>query len=484
MTLLERLGGREAITRGIVHTFRILSRRPRPSRHEEAAGEELDAYLRGLGLSPVRDGAGNRMADVPPAPGRASAPRLILQGHLDMVCEKDASCTKNMETEGLDLAVDGDYVYAKGTTLGGDDGIAVAMALAILDAQDIPHPHLEAVFTVDEEIGMLGAVSMDVSPLKGKKLLNLDSEVEGVFTVSCAGGNVTNCFLPVVRAPFEGTALTVTVSGLQGGHSGVEIHKGRANANMLLGRVLQAMDQAAPLRLVSAQGGMKDNAIPTLSSAQVVVSDEQPARAAAEAMAAAFAGEFRVTDPKVAVTLEPCQLELAPMDQDFTQKAICMLTCLPNGVQVMSADIPGLVQTSLNLGVLATGEEEMRASFCVRSSVESQKVMLVGRLSALMKQLCGRIEVFGDYSSWEYLADSPLRELMTEVYREQYGKEPSIEAIHAGVECGIFSGKLPGLDCVSIGPDLLEIHTPRERMSISSVQRVWKFVLEVLKRSK
>ena len=161
-----------------------------------------------------------------------------------------------------------------------------------------------------------------------------------------------------------------------------------------------------------------------------------------------------------------------------------MLTCLPNGVQVMSADIPGLVQTSLNLGVLATGEEEMRASFCVRSSVESQKVMLVGRLSALMKQLCGRIEVFGDYSSWEYLADSPLRELMTEVYREQYGKEPSIEAIHAGVECGIFSGKLPGLDCVSIGPDLLEIHTPRERMSISSVQRVWKFVLEVLKRSK
>lgn len=457
---------------------------PHGSRNTKGISDYCADFARERGLEYHQDSDNNIIIIKEATPGYEQAVPMILQGHLDMVCEKDASCTKNMETEGLDLAVDGDYVYAKGTTLGGDDGIAVAMALAILDAQDIPHPRLEAVFTVDEEIGMLGAVSMDVSPLKGKKLLNLDSEVEGVFTVSCAGGNVTNCFLPVVRTPFEGTALTVTVSGLQGGHSGVEIHKGRANANMLLGRVLQAMDQAAPLRLVSAQGGMKDNAIPTLSSAQVVVSDEQAARAAAETMATAFAGEFRVTDPKVTVTVEPCQIELAPMDQDSTQKAICMLTCLPNGVQVMSADIPGLVQTSLNLGVLATGEEEIRASFCVRSSVESQKVMLVGRLSALMKQLCGRIEVFGDYSSWEYLADSPLRELMTEVYREQYGKEPSIEAIHAGVECGIFSGKLPGLDCVSIGPDLLEIHTPRERMSISSVQRVWKFVLEVLKRSK
>ena len=330
---------------------------------------------------------------------------------------------------------------------------------------------------------MLGAVSMDVSPLKGRQLLNLDSEEEGAFTVSCAGGNVTTCLLPIARAPFQGSAITITISGLQGGHSGTEIHKGRANANMLMGRLLQAVAAATEMRIVAVNGGLKDNAIPIKTQAQVLVADAAAAKAAAQEMGAHFAAEYRVTDPNVAVSVEDAG-EGEAMDAASTKKVLCMLTCLPNGVQVMSADIAGLVQTSLNLGILTTEDSVVRASFCVRSSVDSQKEMLKARLSSLMEQLGGSVEFFGEYSGWEYLADSPLRDRLVAVFREQYSREPRIEAIHAGVECGIFAGKLPGLDCVSIGLDLFEIHTPRERMSISSVQRLWNFVLEVLKRSK
>ena len=469
--------------KGVFRFFEDLCAIPHGSRNTKAISDYCAAFARERGLEHYQDADNNIIIIKEAAPGYENAPAVILQGHLDMVCEKEPDCPKDMDKEGLDLLVEGDCVTAKGTTLGGDDGIAVAMALAILDAQDLPHPRLEAVFTVDEEIGMLGAVSMDVSPLKGRQLLNLDSEEEGVFTVSCAGGNVSTCLLPVVRVPFQGTALTVTVRGLKGGHSGTEIHKGRANANMLLGRLLQAMASATDLRLVEVHGGLKDNAIPTQAAAQVVAADAHAARAAAQAMAACFAAEYRVTDPGVAVTVEEGSAG-EPMAAASTQKVLCMLTCLPNGVQVMSADIAGLVQTSLNLGILVTEGGLVRASFCVRSSVDSQKEMLKARLACLMEQLGGSVEFSGDYSGWEYRSDSPLRDRLVAVYREQYGREPRIEAIHAGVECGIFAGKLDDLDCVSIGPDPPEIHTPRERLSIASTQRLWSFVLEVLKRSK
>ena len=469
--------------RNVFRFFEDLCAIPHGSGNTKAISDYCVAFAKERGLEHYQDSDNNIIIIKQATPGYESAAPMILQGHLDMVCEKEPDCAKDMDREGLDLAVEGDFVTARGTTLGGDDGIAVAMALAILDAGDIPHPRLEAVFTVDEEIGMLGAVSLDVSPLKGRQLLNLDSEVEGVFTVSCAGGNVSTCQLPITRAPFQGSALTLTIGGLQGGHSGTEIHKGRANSNMLMGRLLQAMAGATDLRIVAVNGGLKDNAIPIKTQAQVLVADAAAARAAAQEMAACFAVEYRVTDPNVAVAVEDGGAGEA-MDAPSTRKVLCLLTCSPNGVQVMSADIQGLVQTSLNLGILATQNSLVRASFCVRSSVESQKEMLKARLATLMEQLGGSVEFFGDYSSWEYRADSPLRDRLVAVFQEQYHRDPSIEAIHAGVECGIFSGKLPGLDCVSIGPDLLEIHTPRERMSISSVQRLWSFVLEVLKRSK
>ena len=478
MRILEELE-----PKNVYRFFEEMCAIPHGSGNTKAISDWCVAFAKERGLEYHQDRLNNVILIKEATPGYENAGAVILQGHLDMVCEKAAGCQKDMAREGLDLAVDGDYVYAKDTTLGGDDGIAVAMALAILDDDSIPHPRLEAVFTVDEEIGMLGAVDIDVSPLRGKTLINLDSEDEGIFTVSCAGGNMTCCRLPVERTAFDGTALSIRVDGLQGGHSGVEIHKSRANACMVLGRALRAAGKAAPMRLIRADGGLKDNAIPALAEAQIVSADAAAAQQALAKLEDDLKTEYRVTDPGIHLGVEPCQASMTPMDDGSTARAVCLLTCVPNGVQVMSADIAGLVQTSLNLGILKTEETAMTASFCLRSSVDSEKQMLKDRLACLTEQLGGTVSFSGDYPGWAYLEDSPLRDRMVEVYREQYGSEPRVEAIHAGVECGMFSGQIPGLDAVSIGPDLREIHTPRERMSISSVQRVWKFLLEVLRRS-
>jgi len=374
-------------------------------------------------------------------------------------------------------------VFARGTTLGGDDGIAVAMALAVLEAHDLPHPRIEAVFTVDEETGMYGAAALDVTPLRGRRLLNMDSEAEGIFTVSCAGGNISRLTVPVERVEFDGAALSITVEGLQGGHSGAEIHKGRGNANMLLGRVLLAAWQKTDLRIVSLGGGLKDNAIPVKAEALVLVADEAAAKAACAEMGAILADELRTADPGVQVNVASGEKALA-MDAAATERLLCLLNCAPNGIQTMSADMPGLVQASLNLGVLTTAETAVTASFCIRSSVESQKQMMVDRLTLLARQLGGTLTVEGDYPGWAYRQDSPLRDLMAEVFAEQYGHAPKIEAIHAGLECGMLAGKLPGLDCVSFGPDLTDIHTFREKLHIASTARTWALLVEVLRRMK
>ena len=479
MQVLEHLEPKQVFS-----FFEAMCAIPHGSRNTKAISDWCVAFAKERGLEHYQDEANNVIIIKPAAPGYEAAQPIILQGHLDMVCEKAAGCPKDMDREGLDLAIDGDYVYAKGTTLGSDDGIAVAMAMAILDDQSLPAPRIEAVFTTDEEIGLLGATALDVSPLKGREMLNLDSEAEGIFTVSCAGGNTTACILPVTRTAFAGATLTVTVGGLTGGHSGAEIHKGRANSNMLMGRVLLTLAQKMDLRIQRVDGGLKDNAIPVETRATLVVSDLQAAEQLAGEMEKTLQNEYRTTDPALFVRAEAAQSTQLPLDQASTGKVICMLQCLPNGIEAMSAEIHGLVQTSLNMGILVTEEDEVRASYSVRSSVDSQKQMLKERLSCLMEQLGGRVEFSGEYTGWQYQEHSPLRERMVAVFQEQYGKAPKIEAIHAGLECGIFAGKMPGLDCVSIGPDLLEIHTPREKMSISSVQRVWAFLLEVLKRSK
>jgi len=315
-------------------------------------------------------------------------------------------------------------------------------------------------------------------------MLNLDSEVEGVFTVSCAGGNDTESRLPLTRKPWEGTHLALTVGGLSGGHSGVDIHKGLGNSGILMGRLLRRLSERMELRLVRVDGGRKGNVIPRETRAVIVSRDPELVRTVCSEFGEVLRREYENTDPAVFTAAAEAGTDEVPMDGESTERVIRFLNELPNGIQTMSADIPGLVESSLNLGVLRTENDRLVGIDCIRSGVDAKKQALMERVKHLVESLGGTAEVYGDYSAWQYQQESPLRELLSEVFVEQYGREPKIEAIHAGVECGIFAEKMPGLDCVSIGPDLTEIHTCRERLHIASVQRLWKLVLETLRRMK
>ena len=466
----------------VFHFFEQMSAIPRGSGNTKAVSDWLAEFARERGLRYQQDALNNIIIFKDASAGYEGAEPVILQGHMDMVCEKAPDCGKDMTREGLDLAIDGDFVYAKGTTLGGDDGIAVAMALAVLDDESLPHPPIEAVITVDEETGMDGAMGIDVSGLKGRRMLNIDSEDEGVFTVSCAGGARMDCVLPVRREAFAAPVQRITVQGLVGGHSGTEIDKGRANAAILLGRALAAIGKIVPLRIVSAESGLKDNAIPASARAVLAV---EPAKLPAvqtrvSGLEAAFRAEHAVSDPGLTLTVRSGNPAPSALTEAAGKTVVQFLQLVPNGIVSMSMDIPGLVQTSSNLGIFHVADGLLVARASVRSSVASEKEMLLERFATLCAMLGASMEITGDYPAWEYKRDSALRDTMVRVFTEQYGHAPKIEAIHAGLECGLFSGKLPGLDCVSFGPDLLEIHTPREKMSIPSVQRTWKLLRGVL----
>ena len=462
--------------------FEELCAIPHGSHNTKAISDYLVTFARDRRLKFRQDELNNVIIWKGPTAGYEHSPAVMLQGHMDMVAEKDADCNKDMEREGLDLFVEGDLVGAHGTTLGGDDGIAVAMALAILDANDIPHGPLECLFTVDEEVGMLGARGLDASDLTAKYLLNLDSEEEKVLTVSCAGSTRAVCTLPVGREAYSGTVCELAVDGLMGGHSGEEIHKGRANSNILMGRALYELSEKTEVRIVDVRGGTKDNAIPRDASAVITVANAAAAQRVVTELDAALKGEFHTADSGVSVRLSPAEAAGPALDADSTRRVICFLFCAPNGVQMMSADVPGLVQTSLNLGQVFSEEDKVTARFMVRSSVNSQKDETTERVAALTKALGGSIEIPASYSAWEYRPDSPLRDVTVEAFRAVYGEEPTIAALHAGLECGILSGKMPELDCISFGPDLTNIHTPRERLHIASTRRVWQLTLETLKR--
>ena len=419
----------------------------------------------------VQDALNNVIIKKPATVGYEDHPAVILQGHLDMVCEKAPDCSIDFTTDGLDVDVDGDWVFAHGTTLGGDDGVAVAMALAILEAEDIPHPPLEVLFTVDEETGMDGAVGVDTTPLEGKVLLNIDSEEEGVLTVSCAGGARAEISLPLTYTRTDAAAYYVVVDGLQGGHSGVEIDKGRLNANVVMGAFLKSLD----CRISNIRGGLKDNAIPVMCEAIITCDADVASAAASFAAAHCVAG-----DPNLNIMVEPAIADKA-MDADSTRRVIGFLTTVPNGIQAMSADIDGLVQTSLNLGILNTEDGTLQASFAVRSSVNEEKTALLSRLAEVAASFGGTMATHGHYPAWEYRKESRLRDVMCAVWEQQNGTAPSVVAIHAGLECGLFCEKIADLDAVSIGPDMRDIHTCRERLSVSSTARVFDYVCAVLR---
>lgn len=467
----------------VFHYFEEICNIPHPSYKEERISNYLVDFARERGLEYYQDELKNVVIIKEATKGYEEVEPVILQGHMDMVCEKEKDCTIDFEKDGLLLEIVGDYISAKGTTLGGDDGIALAYALAILDSDSIQHPRIEFVCTVSEEVGMEGATGIDLSMLKGKRLINLDSEEEGIFLVGCAGGCSAECILTLNWKQAEGETLDLVVEGLVGGHSGAEIDKGRGNSNILMGRILMEALAVTPVFITELEGGNKDNAIPRETIAKVVVKDVETFRKTIEQSANAIRNEFSVTDPDLKIRVMAAKEKAAEVLEEVTnQKVITLLNTLPNGIQSMSADIPGLVETSLNLGVLRLGKEQLSLRFSVRSSVGTAKKYLLQKLDYILRQFGGLVQFHGDYPAWEYKKDSKLREDMVKVYEAMYGKTPEIQAIHAGLECGILAGKIEGLDCVSIGPDMMSIHTTQEKLSISSTKRVWEYLLEVLKR--
>ncbi|MCD8038711.1 MAG: aminoacyl-histidine dipeptidase [Lachnospiraceae bacterium] len=475
----------------VFYYFEDICRIPHGSGNLDKISGFLERFAQDRGLYHIRDKANNVIIVKEATDGYEEAEPIILQGHIDMVAVKKKDCDIDLEKDALRLKTEGDYVYAEGTSLGGDDGIAVAYILALLDSDDIPHPRIEAVLTADEEVGMDGASAIDLSGLKARRMLNIDSEEEGILLTSCAGGVRVDCKIPIKRVSRSADmqCLELKVGGLQGGHSGTEIDKERGNAIQLLGTALCQLMQHDDFafKLADIRGGDKDNAIPIEASAVLCVNKDKVSELMAETekIAKEMKNEYRSKEKKLFV--EACLCEgnadiKNTFDRESTQRAVAFLTAMPNGVQAMSADIEGLVETSLNAGILTCNENGMVVSFALRSAIETAKKKLKLKLDTLAGLVGGRTQEHGDYPGWQFNPDSKLRADMVRIYQEMFGTPPKVEELHAGLECGIMISKLPGLDCVSFGPDILDIHTTEERLSISSTKRMWDYLLEILKQ--
>ncbi len=465
--------------------FEKLCAVPHGSGNTKQISDLCVGFAKELGLRWRQDEVNNVVIWKDGTPGRENEDAVILQGHLDMVCAKTEDCTKDMAAEGLDLATDGEWVWAEKTSLGGDNCIAVAMILALLADETLEHPPLEAVFTVDEEVGMDGAFALDCSDLKGRRFLNLDSEEEGVFTVSCAGGLRMDCRFPGTQQPLaDETGYTVEISGLQGGHSGGDIDKGRASANQLMGRVLfSAMEQFPGLRVADIRGGRFDNVICPRNDAKVAVpaGKAEAFETFIRGFDAALKNEYAGCDDGVALGCAPAAVETA-LSASVTSDLLHVLLALPQGVQAMNVDFPGLVQTSLNLGVMRMEPDGLHFSVSVRSCIATQKAMIAQRVRAIVEHGGGATSTHADYPGWQYARTSPMRDRIMEVWKELSGQEGRLEATHGGLECGLFVERLPGLDAISIGPELHDVHSARERLSVASTRRVYRLVWEYLNR--
>lgn len=467
--------------------FEKLCAVPHGSHNTRQISDLCVGFAKELGLRWRQDEANNVVIWKDASPGAENAAPVILQGHMDMVCAKTPDCAKDMAKEGLDLATDGEWIWAEKTSLGGDDCIAVAMILAILADGTLRHPPLEAVFTTDEEVGMDGAFALDCSDLKGRELVNLDSEEEGIFTVSCAGGLRADCVLSCKLSPLAGERVyRLTLSGLQGGHSGTDIDKGRASANRLIARLLLSAAERFPsLRLAALDGGQFDNVICSHAEAKAAVDAKDAAafEGFLKDFAAALRNEYAGCGDDVALTIEPADGGAGALGAEDTAKALRFLTILPQGVQAMSADFPGLVQTSANVGVLRLDAEGLHAAISIRSSVASQKEMVLQQILAAAALAGAQVTTHGNYSGWQYAPESALRERLLASYKALTGKEAEVVAIHAGLECGLFAEKLPGLDAVSIGPDVRDVHSVKERLNVASTARTYGLVRRFLEDS-
>ena len=470
----------------VFYYFEKISDIPRGSGNTQGMTDYLVAFAEEKGLKYSVDELGNVIISKDAYAGRENDDVVILQGHVDMVCEKTDDSNHDFTKDGLDLLIDGDYLYANKTTLGGDDGIAVAYMLAILEG-DYDAPGLECIFTVDEEVGLIGAQGLDISNLKGKYLINLDSEEDGKIWVGCAGGMTISNDLDVEMVSVDGIEATITLSGLCGGHSGSEIDKGRMNATITLARVLNDLSYEYDVKVASLKGGNKDNVIPLFATASIIcnIDDLNDIENFISEYESMLKNEACDDDSNLSLKFEyemnVVRDVLAPMD---LRKVLFLLNLLPNGVAAMSNDIAGLVETSSNLGIFSLEGGQLHMEVSVRSSVYSKKIMIANKIIMLCEMMNGRIDVSGDYPAWQYKKDSKLRELMIDVYEDMFKVKPEAVVIHAGLECGYFADLRPDLDIVSIGPDMRDIHTAKERLSISSTEKTFNYLVEVLKKLK
>lgn len=482
MAVLNELEPKE-----VFRFFEEISAIPRGSRDTKRISDYLVAFAKERDLKVIQDEVNNVIIFQPGTPGYEESEPVILQGHMDMVCEKTSESTHDFENDGLELYVEDGFLKAKDTTLGGDDGVAVAMALALLDSREIPHPPIEAVFTVDEELGMEGAEAIDLTVLKGKKLINLDSEEEKTLTVGCAGGVRYQGLIPVEKETAFGDEIKITIQGLLGGHSGEEIHRQRGNANKMMARLLYHIAEEKSYRLSEIYGGSKDNVIAMEAHASLVAAPEDTEQILAmiRNMEDVWNAEFMGEEPGLTVKTETEKnTDTVVFSKDTTQKVVGYLKASPNGLKEYSRKVAGATETSLNLGVVSMKENGVEAAFLIRSAVDSRKQQVLEEVDAVTKAFGGTGTISSAYQAWQYKPKSELRPVMIEAYKEIYGKEPEICIIHGGLECGIFLGKRPDLDCVSCGPDVLDIHSYNERLDIASTQRSWEFLKLVLKNCK
>lgn len=471
----------------VFYYFEELSKVPRGTFYTKKASDFCVEFAKAHNLEYVQDEVNNVIIKKPGTPGYEDSEPVILQGHLDMVNVKTADSDHDFENDPLDLFIEDGLVGARNTSLGGDDGIAIAYAMAVLASDDIPHPPIEALFTIDEEIGMGGAKAIDLSDLKGKKCLNLDSEFEGVLTVGCAGGFIYDTYIPFEWSEEEGTKITISLSGLQGGHSGAEIQKQRGNAHKIMGRVLNTLAKDYDFNLISINGGSAANVIAQFNET-IIVADSEQTEAILDAITELkeeISAEFIGSEPDFVLTAGAGEKgTMKAFDADSTSRVIAYLYGVPNGVQCYDRSFPGAVETSLNIGIVETTENAVRARFQVRSSMKSKLEDMKNQMSMWCELVGASYELSGEYPAWGFDENSKLRPMMIELYKEMFGTEPTVETTHGGLECGILFDKKPDLDIVSFGPNLLDVHSVKERVDIASTERSWEYLKAILKACK
>lgn len=472
----------------VFYYFEEISNIPRGSGNEKAISDYMVAFAKELNLEVKQDEVNNIYIKKPATPGYENAPTVIMQGHLDMVCEKNKATQHDFEKEGIKLVIDGDFIRADGTTLGADNGVAIAYQMAVLADDTLEHPAIEALMTTAEETGMDGVASLHPEYLEGKVLLNLDTDIEGEFLVSCAGGAKAHVDLAVnyEEAKADEVLYSLTIKGLLGGHSGADIHRERANANILIGRILDGIRTEMPVYIAGFVGGSKDNVITREAEVSFYVpkADKERAEEIIHNMETAFKAEYEKQDPDLAVILFVSEEAKPCVSVAQSNQMIDLLMLLPHGIMAYSMQIEGLVESSLNVGVVQLDEKALHIVLAVRSSVPSKKENMIRKIKLVSEAVGAKCTIAGDYPAWVYASHSRIRELATEVFERTYGKKPEIKAIHAGLECGFLLEKMPGVDMIAFGPNAYDIHSPEERASISSMARVYQYLLDLLKEMK